>query len=141
MGGQFPEGKEANFYRPDPASTVNCLAKWKLPVTFAGWEVGNQIITGGDSFKAKCNPGSPVYKAYELYNGFKGRASWDQIALLEAIEGPEPFFFVKKGGQCSVSADGTNKWIAASGNQHGYLSIKTSAEKIREKIDLLMLGN
>jgi len=76
-----------------------------------------------------------------LYNGFKGRASWDQIALLEAIEGPEPFFSVKKDGQCVVSEDGSNNWISQGGRKHGYLSIKTSPEKIREKIDHLMLGN
>lgn len=140
MGGQFPEGREANFYRPDPASTVNSLAKWTLPVTFAGWEVGNQIVTGGVPFKAECNPQSPVFRAYELYNGFKGRASWDQVAILEAVEGASPFFLVNKNGHCEVAEDGSNKWLAPTNPNHGYLSIKGETEKIRQHIDHLMLA-
>ncbi|WP_031527421.1 nucleoside hydrolase [Dyadobacter crusticola] len=139
MGGQFPEGKEANFYRPDPSSTVNSLAKWSLPVTFAGWEVGNQIVTGGAPFKAECDPESPVYKAYELYNGFKGRASWDQVAILEAVEGADPFFLVNKNGQCKVAKDGSNTWVAPPNQNHGYLSMNAEVERIRRHIDQLML--
>jgi purine nucleosidase len=138
MGGQFPSGKEANFYRPDPASTVNCLAKWTLPVIFAGWEVGNVIVTGGAGFKAGSDPAGPVYRAYELYNGFKGRASWDQIALLEAIEGADRYFLVKKDGYCSVSADGSNDWKIPSDKNHGYLTVKAPVEEIRLRIDSLM---
>ncbi len=140
MGGQFPEGKEANFYRPDPASTVNSLGKWTLPVTFSGWEVGNQIVTGGESFQAQCDPTSPVYRAYELYNGFKGRASWDQIAILIAVEGAGSFFVSNKNGHCKVADDGSNKWLAPSNQIHGYLMINTATERIRQYIDQLMLG-
>jgi purine nucleosidase len=53
MGGQFPQGKEANFYRPDPASTVYCVNNWEKEVIFCGWEVGNPVITGGDWLKGK----------------------------------------------------------------------------------------
>lgn len=140
MGGQFPKGKEANFYRPDPASTVTCLSKWTLPVTFAGWEVGNQIMTGGLTFKSRCKPESPVYRAYEHYNGFKGRASWDQVAILEAIEGPEPYFSVQREGYCAVLPDGSNEWNASANRKHGYLTLKASPELIRNRIEELMLG-
>ncbi|MBD2705630.1 nucleoside hydrolase [Spirosoma sp. BT702] len=141
MGGQFPSGKEANFYRPDPASTVNCLAKWTLPVTFAGWEVGNQLVTGGADFKARCKSSSPVYRSYELYNNFKGRASWDQVAVLEAVEGVSSYFSVVKDGHCAVSADGSNTWTFPANPLHGYLAIKFTPEAIRNRIEELMLGN
>lgn len=140
MGGQFPSGKEANFYRPDPAATAVCLAKWELPVTFAGWEAGNQVITGGPCFKSESKPDNPVYQAYELYNGFAGRASWDQLAILEAIEGAGPYFHVNKDGQCKVDIDGSNQWVFPPNGLHGYLSINTSVETIRERINMLMLG-
>ncbi len=35
MGGLFSEGKEANFYRPDPASTKICVERWPVQVVFA----------------------------------------------------------------------------------------------------------
>ncbi|GAB3718575.1 nucleoside hydrolase [Spirosoma flavus] len=141
MGGQFPSGKEANFYRPDPASTVNCLAKWTLPVTFAGWEVGNQLITGGADFKAQCKPNSPIYRGYELYNNFKGRASWDQVAMLEAIEGVSSYFSLVKDGHCVVGADGSNTWTSPASQLQGYLVVKNTPEVIRRRIEALMLGN
>lgn len=140
MGGQFPAGKEANFYRPDPASTIICLAKWELPVTFAGWEAGNQIVTGGPAFKSQSNPTGPVYQAYDLYNGFVGRASWDQLSVLEAIEGTDPYFDLRKDGQCKVAPDGSNQWISPPNGLHGYLSIRSSVDTIRERVNLLMLG-
>ncbi|QHV97851.1 nucleoside hydrolase [Spirosoma endbachense] len=141
MGGQFPSGKEANFYRPDPASTVNCLAKWTLPVTFAGWEVGNQLVTGGVDFKERCQPNSPIYRGYELYNNFKGRASWDQVAILEAVEGVSSYFSLIKDGHCVVSADGSNEWKSPINSMHGYLAIKSTPNAIRKRIEMLMLGN
>ncbi len=138
MGGQFPAGKEANFYRPDPASTVDCLSKWALPVTFAGWEVGNQVITGGARFKSRCNPSSPIYRAYDYYNQFKGRASWDQLAIMEAIEGQEPYFSLISDGYCAVKADGSNQWKAGAPQIHSYITLKASVETIRSQIEELM---
>jgi inosine-uridine nucleoside N-ribohydrolase len=139
MGGQFPSGKEANFYRPDPASTLDCLANWQLPVTFAGWEVGQQIVTGGETFKALCKPSSPVYKAYEYYNNFKGRASWDQIAVLQAVEGNAPYFSVETDGYCQVATDGSNEWRAGSRSQkQGYVKLASSIDVIQKRIETLM---
>ncbi|SDF63623.1 Inosine-uridine nucleoside N-ribohydrolase [Dyadobacter soli] len=141
MGGQFPEGKEANFYRPDPASTIFCLSNWKLPVTFAGWEIGSQVVTGGQTFKSNSSTDSPIYQAYQLYNDFKGRASWDQLAILKAIEGVQPYFKANHDGTCQVAADGSNRWVSPSNGLHAYLSLHAPADKIRERIDSLMSGS
>lgn len=140
MGGQYPQGKEANFYRPDPASTVNSLAKWTLPVTFAGWELGNQLVSGGASFQSRCSPASPIYRGYELYNNFKGRASWDQVSILEAVEGAAPYFTEQKDGHCAVAPDGSNQWLSPANGTHGYLRLSQPAEKVVERIEALMLG-
>ncbi|MFC5408744.1 nucleoside hydrolase [Larkinella bovis] len=141
MGGQFPSGKEANFYRPDPASTVNCLAKWKLPVIFAGWEVGNQVVTGGADFKSRSKHDSPIYKGYLHYNDFKGRASWDQISVLEAVEGADQYFTVVRDGHCAVAADGSNVWQAPVQANQAYLKLKVEPAVVRQRIDALMLGD
>jgi purine nucleosidase len=139
MGGQFPSGKEANFYRPDPGSTVQVLAQWKLPAVFAGWEIGNLVVTGGARFKAACKPRSPVYRAYELYNDFAGRASWDQLSVLEAVEGIKPFFSLVQGGSVRVAADGSNVWDETPNPLQGYLKLALPAEEVSEKIEQLML--
>jgi purine nucleosidase len=59
MGGQYPSGKEANFYRPDPASTVYCVNQLgEMDVVFCGWEAGNPIITGGSWLKENLSRGA-----------------------------------------------------------------------------------
>jgi len=124
MGGQYPEGKEANFYRPDPASTVYCLQEWKKPVIFAGWEVGDKIKTGGDYLKSKLDATSPVYRAYQLYNNFQGRASWDQVVVFLLREEADKYFDTVKTGYCQVYADGSNKWLLDKDSQHEYVQFK-----------------
>ncbi len=132
MGGQYPEGKEANFYRPDPASTVYCLENWTQEVVFCGWEVGNKILTGGAYLKSKLPKANPVYRAYQLYNNFAGRPAWDQVAvlLLDENASSEYFDFVRDGF-VSVAADGSNVWKPgekAAGKQHAYVKIKAGVD-------------
>lgn len=124
MGGQFPEGKEANFYRPDPQSTLYCIEHWKKNVIFCGWEVGNEIITGDDYLKNRLNDNNPVYRAYELFNGFSGRPSWDQVAVLLLTETSSTFFSTEKGGYVYVHPDGSNTWKTEKNKNHEYVMIK-----------------
>jgi purine nucleosidase len=142
MGGQYPAGKEANFYRPDPASTVYCVENWEKDVIFCGWEAGNPVITGGQWLKDTLAPGHPVYRGYELYNGFAGRQSWDQIAVLLLLEEGRSFFDYVQGN-CLVAPDGSNSWDNSSQGKHRYLVIKPSvgAERISRYIDRLMAGS
>ena len=131
MGGQFPEGKEANFYRPDPASTVYSINEWKKPVVFAGWEVGEKIKTGGEFLKNNIEITSPVYRAYELYNNFKGRSSWDQVAVLLLSQKAEKFFEYISDGKCQVNEDGSNKWLPGKVSNHSYIKLRPGADLIQ----------
>lgn len=141
MGGQFPAGKEANFYRPDPLSTVYCIGHWKKDVIFCGWEIGNLVITGGSWLKDNLPEGHPVRRAYELYNGFAGRQSWDQIAVLLLVPGFERYVeFVY--GECVVAQDGSNTWKNQEHGEHKYVVFKkeTNVAKVTRYIDGLMAG-
>lgn len=141
MGGQYPSGKEANFYRPDPASTVNCVKNWKKDVIFCGWEAGNPIITGGSWLKENLHAHHPVYRAYELYNNFAGRQSWDQLAVLQLIDSANEYFsFIN--GQCIVATDGSNTWKTSEKGKHRYLVLnpEIEAKEISYFIDCLMAG-
>ncbi len=142
MGGQFPQGKEANFYRPDPQSTVYCLANWEKEVIFCGWEVGNKIITGGNKLKSEVPNDHILYRSYELYNNFAGRQSWDQIAVLLLTDHADRFFsFVN--GHCMVAPDGSNTWESASAGKHQYviLNPEINTDHISIFTDDLMIGN
>ena len=141
MGGQFPAGKEANFYRPDPLSTVYCVGHWKKEVVFCGWEIGNLVITGGSWLKENLPEGHPVRRSYELYNGFAGRQSWDQIAVMHLVPGFERYVdFVY--GECVVAQDGSNTWQNQDQGPHKYVVFKkeTDVAKVTRYIDGLMAG-
>lgn len=97
MGGAFPEGKEANFYRPDPESTKIAVENWPVQVVFAGQEIGNKIITGGMYLQKSLSQKSPVWRAYQLYNNFDGRQSWDQAAILYAISSSNQYWNLNRG--------------------------------------------
>lgn len=127
MGGQFPEGKEANFYRPDPLSTVYCVANWNKEVVFCGWEIGNKVITGGKGLMETLKPSHPLYRGYELYNNFAGRPSWDQIAVLLITSESEKFFNYKTG-TCIVNTDGSNSWEDDKNGKHKYAIFSPSVD-------------
>lgn len=141
MGGHYPQGKEANFYRPDPASTVYCVSNWTKEIIFCGWEAGNKIITGGEKLKEKLVQGHPVYRGYELYNGFAGRQSWDQIAVLQLIRTGEKLFSSIRG-KCIVAPDGSNTWENIPDGPHSYVVLNsgTATKSVKKLIDGLMAG-
>ena len=124
MGGQFPEGKEANFYRPDPQSTLYSIKHWQKEVIFCGWEAGNAIITGGPYLKNALDENHPVYRGFELFNGFAGRASWDQVAVLMLTEASSQFFTTVSDGYVHVYEDGSNVWKTDASKPHAYVKIK-----------------
>jgi purine nucleosidase len=141
MGGHYPAGKEANFYRPDPQSTYFCVTNWEKDVIFCGWEAGNPVITGSKWLKETLDSKHPVYRGYELYNNFAGRQSWDQIGVLMLLDiGYEFFSFVH--GECIVHPDGSNNWNNDPAGPHRYVVINEDigAERISRYIDRLMAG-
>ncbi|CAN5348727.1 hypothetical protein BH23BAC1_BH23BAC1_08460 [soil metagenome] len=140
MGGMYPEGKEANFYRPDPESTKICVDNWPGRVVFSGWELGNKIITGGDFLKKTLSPESPVWRAYQLYNDFQGRASWDQASLLYAISSSNNYWDLQEEGYCLVAEDGSNKWVEDNDKNQAYLLEKIDPIEVSKIIDALMTG-
>ncbi|HET6558766.1 MAG TPA: nucleoside hydrolase [Prolixibacteraceae bacterium] len=142
MGGQFPEGKEANFYRPDPQSTVYCVTNWNKEVVFCGWEIGNKVITGGKGMKDNLNSSHPLYRGYQLYNDFAGRPSWDQIAVLLLTAESEKFFNYQTG-TCIVNPDGSNSWKDDQNGKHKYVYFSPSADvnSVINYTENLMAGN
>ncbi len=79
--------------------------------------------------KNKLTPGRSVYRAYEWYNPFAGRASWDQAAGLLLPEDARKYFDWVQEGYCPVNDDGTNAWRTDrdSPNQ-SYLRLKPGAD-------------
>ena len=140
MGGMYPEGDEANFIRPDPASTIVSVEKWPGQVVFSGWELGNKIITGGDYVKKSLSSESPVWRAYQLYNNFQGRPSWDQASVLYAISNSSDYWDLQKEGHLVIAEDGGNQWVAGENENQAYLVEKMKPTEVAKIIDAIMTG-
>lgn len=140
MGGRFLEGREANLINDGPAAAY-AVAHWPTPIIFSGFEIGKDIMTGAGLIKASA--GTPVRRAYELFNGLKHRQSWDQTAVLYAVRGLDgglaDYWDLQSNGQLHVNEDGSNVWRESPGRQQSYLVKKMPPDKIAAVIEQLML--
>lgn len=98
MAGKWNEenGVEHNFAnnnRSRLGADVFCK-KCPVPITFLGFEIGEDVITGGEVLK----PDDHLYKAMCLHGSKDGRSSWDPMLVMLAVIGDE-----EKAGYNTVS--------------------------------------
>ena len=139
MGGEYPAGREWNFYQ-DARSSRYVVDQWPTRIVFAGFELGKNIITGKRLNELASD--NPVRLSYLLHNDFQGRPSWDQLAVLyasEEAETREKNFVLSGPGFNIVKKDGSNQWDDNSRGNHFYLGLKTDAQEIARIIDTLMM--
>jgi hypothetical protein len=140
MGGKLPEGKEANLIHDGPAAAW-AIENWPTPIIFSGFEIGNRILTG--AALSELPKGTPVRRAYELYNGLNDRQSWDQTAVLYAVRGLDGglsgYWDLATSGTMHVREDGGNVWRNTPDKQHSHLLPKMPPEEIAAVIEELML--
>lgn len=140
MGGKFPEGREANLVNDGPAAAY-AIEHWPTPIIFSGWEIGNDIMTGAKLREVPI--GTPVRRAYELYNDLENRQSWDQTAVLYAVRGLDgglaEYWDVVSEGHLHVNQDGSSQWRTSPDKNHAYLVQKMDPKQIAAVIDELMV--
>lgn len=109
MGGQYPNGREWNFYQ-DAKAAQYVVKKWPSSIVFCGYELGVSILTG-EQLKSVDNR-DPVRQSYLLYNELKDRPSWDQIAVLYGVFSDQrrKKYWSTKSGHNNVLDDGSNTW-------------------------------
>ena len=139
MGGDYPEGREWNFYQ-DPGAAKYVVETWPTEIFFIGFSLGKNIVTGQNLRELPVS--NPVRKSYELHNGLKGRPSWDQLAVLFAGL-PEKekarYFSISEPGINAVEKNGANQWRANPEGTHYFLSLSAKRQKIVDLISQLML--
>ncbi|GKT61794.1 inosine/uridine-preferring nucleoside hydrolase [Colletotrichum tofieldiae] len=110
MGGEYPSGREFNFFGDNPLHTAHVVNNWKGRMVFCGTEVGSIVLTG--SMLLADGPSSdPVRQAYIYYNFYRPRQSWDPLTVLYAIQGLGGIFeYGNKNGHNFVYANGSNEW-------------------------------
>ena len=140
MAGRFPSGKEFNVDR-DPPSSIYVFNHWPRPVYLSGFEIGEKIFTGIPLVNSTIE-GSPVKDVYRISTALSkedhnGRKSWDQTAVLIAVDGIDKYYTVKEG-RMIVAEDGSNTWDI---NKKGHYRIieKLPVQDVTDLINKLMM--
>ena len=141
MGGWFPSGKEFNI-STDARSSKEALEQWPTKVIFSGSEIGRNIKTGLPLIHNETIQNSPVKDVFRIaipqdVQDSAGRMSWDETAVLVAVEGLGPFFNLC-AGKIQLKADGSNTWKKGNFAQF-YLIQKGDPGKVADTINHLMM--
>ncbi|KAK1961993.1 inosine/uridine-preferring nucleoside hydrolase [Colletotrichum sublineola] len=111
MGGEYPSGREFNFFGDNPLRTAHVINNWKGRMVFCGTELGS-VVLSGSKLLAEGPVSDPVRQAYIYYNFYRPRQSWDPLTVLYATQGlGEVFEYGNKNGRNFVYANGSNQWV------------------------------
>ncbi|MEI7523263.1 MAG: nucleoside hydrolase [Mariniphaga sp.] len=140
MAGKFPEGWEFNV-KEDSTSSKYVFENWPTRILLSGFEIGEKIFTGKNLIKS--NLKSPAKMAFKIAMSFSesdknGRMSWDQTAVLTAIQGPDENFS-EIYGKMIAEPSGFNRWRNLENGTHSYLVFKKTPEKLSEIIEHYMM--
>ncbi len=141
MGGTYPDsiahplGAEFNF-EEDVTAAINSVTDWPTPAVFAGWELGDIVLTGA-TLQTDTPPENPVREAYLLFNGGQAHRSWDLIATLAAVRGTAGLFEVCTGRNV-IGQGGSNRWEDDGENRQGYLRLTVPAADVATVLDALL---
>ena len=140
MAGKWDEdcGKEHNFCLNDRsriAGSIFC-EKCPVPVTFLGWEVGAEVITGDNLAEddvlhhVLCDHGSE-----------NGRMSWDPMLVLLAITGDENAagYDVVQGIASVDRNSGGNRFYPCADGKHKYVIKNRNDEYYKNQINELII--
>lgn len=141
MGGWFPSGKEFNISQ-DAMSSKYALEQWPTPVVFSGFNIGKNIKTGLPLIHNKNIKNSPVKDVFSISiplapEDSGGRMSWDETAVLVAVNGFSPYFSLQPG-KILVKDDGSNSWAKGNLGQY-YLIQKSNPRKVADLINHLIM--
>ena len=122
MAGKWDDnpGKENNFARNERSRTAaNAFCQiCPVPITFLGWEVGAEVITGN-----KLDRNDPLYLALCDHGSLNGRSSWDPMLCLMAIIGDEAKagYSIIRGKATVDPVTGENQFFADPNGIHAYV--------------------
>ena len=122
MAGKWDEdmGKENNFVRNARSRMGGSIFcdKCPVPVTFLGWEIGADVITGDQLSKEDI-----LYQVLCDHGSSKGRMSWDPMLVLMALIGDEEKagYDVVQGVASVDCYTGANRFFSCVDGKHKYV--------------------
>lgn len=139
MAGKWDDnpGSENNFTRNRRSRVAGSIFCEKCPVliTFLGWEIGFDVITGGE-----LKTDDILYHALCDHGSQNGRSSWDPMLVQMAIIGDE----TKAGydvvqGKASVNCEtGANSFCVCDKGEHKFVKRNNPIEYYKNQINELI---
>jgi pyrimidine-specific ribonucleoside hydrolase len=113
MAGTFPRGKEFNI-NTDISASLSVSKNWPTPIIYSGFEIGKRIKTGLPLIHNTAIHNSPVKDVFRIgirhsTEDAEGRMSWDETAVLVAINGVNPWYSLRHG-HILIDTYGANTW-------------------------------
>lgn len=138
MGGPSLKAMPEHNLAQDWGSSVYSIENWPTPIVFAPFELGLDVKTGPALRTAPT--GNPIRRAYEVSNGLKEHASFDQIAVYHAVrylDAGVSDMWEERRGAMGRHANGDWEWTP-SGGDHICLFEKMDPAAVSTVIDRLM---
>ena len=106
-----------------------------VPVTFLGWEVGYEVITGG-----KLTENDHLYKVLCDHGSQGGRHSWDPMLVLMALVGDEASagYRTVRGKAAVDDQTGANYFVTNANGKHTFVVKKYENSYYEEQINNLL---
>lgn len=142
MGGEYPSGREYNFFGDNSSLAAHVVHTWPTNITFSGNELGSQVLSGA-LLSTKGLENDPVRAAYNWYAGFNSsRFSWDPLTMLYACNGLGSVFeYAVDFGYNHVFENGSNAWVFEEGyKKQRWLKLKVDNETAGKMLDELFLS-
>lgn len=139
MAGMFPEGREYNVYC-DASSSSFVIEHWPTEITFCGFEIGYNIITGRavSQMSTENHPIKDVFALSMAQGEPQGRWSWDQATVWVAIKGHTPYYTSERG-IISIDSEGNNTWEATETGKHIRLIASLPAKEVETLLEKYMM--
>ena len=106
--------------------------RFPKPIVFLGWEVGADVISGGDPE----NDADPLVRAFRDHGSPRGRSSWDPMTVLLALaQDPEKAgYSVRRGRAFADPETGENSFAYADDGPHAYVVREKPAAWYEEQL-------
>ena len=144
MACSFPAGREYNSFR-DAVSTGIVLYGWPGQIHFVDYNYGFGLKCGMPLSKRPAEANNPIQNIYRetiLKNvaGKKlGHPAWDEIAVLLAVRGYEPYCVARRGRFSIIDNKGTNQWTDDPNGPHFVMQERLPRTEVVKMIDELLL--
>ena len=143
MAGSFPRGKEFNI-TSDISAALSVSKNWPTPIIYSGFEIGSRIKTGLALIGNPAIRNSPVKDVFRIgirhsSEDTQGRMSWDETAVFVAINGPAPWYTLRRG-RMHIDTYGADTWEDSTDERarHAYLVEALPAATVQKEIDRLI---